>query len=112
MNHTPTPFRVGRPGTVVSDSAEGLTLNGATGPENVKYYGGNLIAESVSPENAEFIARACNAFDLFVEGAEEAMEQLRMEGYAVEALEKAMAIAKGRWPAYSAMSEYKACAPR
>jgi hypothetical protein len=95
LNHTPTPFRVGRPGTVVSDSAEGLTLNGATGPENVKHYGGNLIAESVSPENAEFISRACSAFDLFVSGAEEALEQLKYEGMTVEALEKALAIAKG-----------------
>lgn len=60
---TPTPYRVGRPGTVVADSAEGITINGGTGPENVKHYGGNLIAESVSPENAAFIVEACNAYD-------------------------------------------------
>lgn len=62
MKHTPTPWRVGRPGTVVSDSADGLTINGATGADNVEYYGGNLIAESVSEENAAFIVRAVNFY--------------------------------------------------
>jgi len=95
LKHTPTPYRVGKTGQVVSDSAEGLTLNGATGKDAIEHYGGNLIAESVSPENAEFIARACNAFDLFVAGAEEALEQLKFEGMTVDALEKALAIAKG-----------------
>lgn len=47
MKHTPTPWRVGRPGTVVADSEEGLTIDGSTGPDNVGHYGGNLIAESV-----------------------------------------------------------------
>lgn len=34
--HTTTPWRVGRPGTVVADDDTGLTLNGAMGPENVE----------------------------------------------------------------------------
>jgi hypothetical protein len=59
--HTPEPWRLGSPSTVVADSAEGITLNGATGPENVEYYGGNLICESVSNANASRIVACVNA---------------------------------------------------
>lgn len=59
--HTPEPWRLGSPSTVVADSAEGITLNGATGPENVEYYGGNLICESVSNANAARIVACVNA---------------------------------------------------
>lgn len=60
---TPTPWRVGKNGTsIVSDSPDGLTLGGATGDDAIEYYGGNLIAESVSPENAAFIVAACNDY--------------------------------------------------
>jgi hypothetical protein len=63
MNHTPTPWRVGRSGSVVSDSSEGITISGATGKQDVDYYGGNLIAESVSLENAAFIVESVNFYD-------------------------------------------------
>lgn len=69
--HTPTPWRVGKlvPGgtmsTVISDSAKGLEK--ITGACDVEYYGGNMIAESVTPENAEFIVQCCNAYDLHTE---------------------------------------------
>lgn len=54
MRQCPTdgPYRPGNQNSVVvSDASNGLTLNGATGKRSVDYYGGNLIAESVSPCN-------------------------------------------------------------
>lgn len=60
MKHTSTPWRVGRKGTVVSDSSETLTIGGYDDIEY--YYDGNLISESVSEENAAFIVRAVNFY--------------------------------------------------
>jgi len=78
MNHTPPPYHVGKhSGTIVSDSAEGITINGGTGAENVEYYGGNLIAESMSPGNAEFFSRAGNAFDPLVAALTIAKDTIR-----------------------------------
>lgn len=63
---TPTPWREGKTGgTVVADSAVGLTLMGATDPDAFEYYGGNLIAESVSPANARRIVACVNAMKDF-----------------------------------------------
>ena len=56
--HTPTPWRVGRPGTVVSDSH---IEHGPVGCDCVEYYGGHLIAESVTSANARRIAACVNA---------------------------------------------------
>jgi hypothetical protein len=58
MAHTPGPWRVGRTGCVVADAEVIGGPNGANGPENVAYYGGNLIAESVAPRNAPVLAAA------------------------------------------------------
>lgn len=55
MRHTKGPWRHGVGHTVVSDHANGIEINGALVPE---YYGGNMIAESVSPNNAHLIAAA------------------------------------------------------
>lgn len=74
---TSPPYRVGRPGTIVSDNAEGLTLGGATGEDAVEHYGGNLIAESMSPDNAEFFSRAGNAHDPLVAALLRAKEAIR-----------------------------------
>ena len=52
--------RIGIAGSVVSEGSESLTISGAIGEEAVKYYGGNLICESVSHPNAELIADAFN----------------------------------------------------
>lgn len=61
--HTKPPFRVGKNGlSVVADDDTGLTQNGSTGPDAVKYYGGNLIAESCTPGNAQFLVDACNFY--------------------------------------------------
>ena len=56
--HTPTPWRVGRPGTVVSDSH---IEHGPRGCDCVEYYGGHLIAESITSANARRIAACVNA---------------------------------------------------
>lgn len=56
--HTPTPWRVGRPGTVVSDSH---IEHGPGGCDCVEYYGGHLIAESITSANASRIAACVNA---------------------------------------------------
>lgn len=45
-------------GCVVSENIESLTIRGAIGDEAIKYYGGNLICESVSKANARLIAAA------------------------------------------------------
>lgn len=62
QKHTPGPWRVGNnSGAVVSDSPEGLTINGATGATGATawdHYGGHLIAESISPCNSNLIAAA------------------------------------------------------
>jgi glycerate kinase len=59
MGHTPGEWRRGKiPTTVVSDSSEGLDVLGSTGDQAVSYFGGNLIAESVSPNNVPIIAAA------------------------------------------------------
>ena len=65
MQHTKTPWRVGKPtgmGAVVADEA----VPEIKGSDCVDYYGGHLIAESIAPRNAEFIVRACNAHDQLV----------------------------------------------
>ena len=57
--YTKGEWKVGKNGSsVVSNSDEGLTINGATGDDAIKYYGGNLICESVSKANALLISKA------------------------------------------------------
>ena len=55
--HTPEPWRVGRPGTVVSDTP----VPGMGGSDAVEYYGGHLIGESITEANARRIAACVNA---------------------------------------------------
>jgi len=65
MQHTKTPWRVGKPtqmGAVVADEP----VPEIGGSDCVDYYGGHLIAESIAPRNAEFIVRACNAHEQLV----------------------------------------------
>ena len=56
-NHTPEPWRVGRPGTVVSDTP----VPEMGGSDAVEYYGGHLIGESIIEANARRIAACVNA---------------------------------------------------
>lgn len=63
LQPTPTPYRVGKNGTsIVSDFAEGITIRGGTGADAIEAYGGNLIAESLSPGNAQFLVEAANFY--------------------------------------------------
>ena len=79
--HTLTPWRVGLSGSVVSDSAQGLPVNG--GFRDVEYYGGNLIAESVvNPANAALIVRAVNAHAALV-GIVAALSDIMSESHGV-----------------------------
>lgn len=59
VKHTPGPWRAGSgtggKGSVVSDQ---LAVGALNGSNDVDYYGGNLIAESVARENIPLIASA------------------------------------------------------
>ncbi len=62
MNHTPTPWRVGRHGCIVSDNPDPQLHPSASDAK--EYYGGvSLICETVCPTNAAFIVKACNGYD-------------------------------------------------
>lgn len=53
-NYTPGPWRIGTNYGVVADHP----VHGLPGSEEVDYYGGHLIAESVAPKNQPIIAAA------------------------------------------------------
>ena len=55
--HTPEPWRVGRPGTVVSDTP----VPEIGGSDAIEYYGGHLIGESIIEANARRIVACVNA---------------------------------------------------
>ncbi|MGL4754509.1 MAG: hypothetical protein ACRCXB_19215 [Aeromonadaceae bacterium] len=54
--HTPEPWRVGRVGTVVSDTPVPLMR----GSDAIEYYGGHLIGESITEANARRIVVCVN----------------------------------------------------
>lgn len=56
-------WSVGRRGSVISTESDGITINGGTGADADIYYGGNLICESVSDNNATLIAAAPELYD-------------------------------------------------
>lgn len=73
---TPGPWRFGKTGdSIVSDSAQGLNVHGVGDLDQLDYYGGNLIAESVTRANAARIIACVNAFE-GVEDPEEYMKQV------------------------------------
>lgn len=53
-------WKVGRTGCVVTDNPEGYSeRTGHTGTDNIEYYGGTLVCESIhKPEQAKLIAAA------------------------------------------------------
>lgn len=60
----PGPWRIGRiKSTVVCDSR----VEGPRGANDTAYYGGNLISESVAPQNARLIAAAPALLEYFLE---------------------------------------------
>lgn len=65
MSHTPGPWRLGKcGGSVVADVP---IQDGICGSDCVEYYGGHLIAESVTPSNAKLIAAAPDLLALLQE---------------------------------------------
>ena len=52
--HTPGPWRVGACGSVVADHP----IPELSGSDEVEYYGGHLVAESIAPQNMALIAAA------------------------------------------------------
>lgn len=61
-NHTATPWRVGRKGCVVAD----VPVPGMGGNDDVAYYGGHMVAESVTEANAAFIVKVVNLHEQLV----------------------------------------------
>lgn len=55
--HTKEPWRTGRQGSVVADEP----VPEISGSEDVAYYGGHLVAESVAPRNVRRIVACVNA---------------------------------------------------
>lgn len=60
MKPSPTPWRIGKNGEVVSDQPGERLMDGS---DEVDYYGGYLVCESVTRANAEQIIAAVNAGD-------------------------------------------------
>lgn len=82
-NHTPEPWRVGRPFTVVSDTP----VPEMGGSDAVEYYGGHLIGESIIEENARRIVACVNACAGMTNPAEEIAELKQQRDELMEALD-------------------------
>lgn len=64
MSHTPGPWRRGKQGgSVVAD----VPVPQMGGSDAVEYYGGHLVAESITPSNAKLIAAAPDLLALLQE---------------------------------------------
>jgi hypothetical protein len=63
IKHTPEPWRLGKVGTVVADSSEGITIDGAKLDLAIHYFGGYLVGESISTNNANRIVACVNAME-------------------------------------------------
>lgn len=62
-DHTPTPWRLGTAaGSIISNSPVGLSIEVAD-ENSIKFYDGFIVCESLTPENALFVTRACNNFE-------------------------------------------------
>lgn len=58
---TKGPWKEGKGKYVVSEHDNGLDIKGATGDDAIKYYGGNMICESVGEANAKRIVDCVNS---------------------------------------------------
>lgn len=98
--HTRGPWRVGKGfGSVVADTP----VPEVNGSDAVEYYGGHLVAESISPANARLIAAAPDLLAALKACLPYAMQALNdiggMDEYnAVTNAEKAIARATGAKP--------------
>src|ERR1700749_3540025 len=60
----PTPWRIGKVGSVVAGKSDGLPIPGYL---DVEIYGGYLVCERPTKANAERIVTAVNSYDALVE---------------------------------------------
>lgn len=72
--HTPTPWRIGKGHCVVADEP----VPGMDGSDAIEYYGGHLIAESITTENCEHIVRCVNSHDALVAQMINALELIEL----------------------------------
>jgi hypothetical protein len=94
--HTPGPWRIGRGTSIVADAP----APGIGGSDEVEYYGGHLICESVNEPNARLIAAAPDLL-LACQAAYDAMMQYDF-GTLTLAPQLKAAIAKARGEATDA----------
>jgi hypothetical protein len=99
MSHTPGPWRVGRNGAVVAD----VPIPEMQGSDEVEYYGGHLVAESITPSNAQLIAAAPD----LLQACRDTMDYWESTGFAeceegcdciVDQMRAALAKARGQPP--------------
>lgn len=75
--HTPGPYRIGKHGnSIVSDS----TVDGMSGANEPEYYGGNMVAESVTPANAALIVHRVNVHEELVGALERIEARIKAKG--------------------------------
>lgn len=75
---TPTPWRMGKHGNAIVSDAEVFGMDGANEPD---YYGGNMVAESVAPQNAALIVHRVNGWDEVVGALESLIDSLSPEAW-------------------------------
>ena len=67
MRHSKGNWKIGRPGTVVTDSKEEFPEDNSDGRSSLEYYGGYLIAESILKKaDAKLIAAALDLLGALV----------------------------------------------
>ena len=60
--HTPTPWKIGKHGSIVTDKPDRqVEITGDGAKETIEFYGGHVICETVTQDNAAFIVEACNS---------------------------------------------------
>jgi len=83
---TKGPWKAGN-GCVTSEHSNGITISGATGEDAIKYYGGNLIGESISQCNSHLIEVAPDMYAEIKADLERMLEtQKLIEGKLVDEL--------------------------
>ena len=93
---TKGPWRAGN-GFVISEHSNGITISGATGEDAIKYYGGNMIGESISQYNSHLIAAAPDMYKMLdtIETVLSGNSEYNATDISVDYLRKLLAKARG-----------------
>ncbi len=75
MSHTPVPWMIGNGAVVTLIPDPQVEITGEHAANTIQYYGGHVICETVTDENARFIVEACNNY----EGLKEKVARLECE---------------------------------